>query len=1207
MRTLAKALFIVWALAILSRTAHSQQQYEFVVERDTSIIKQFTTANHSFVQQFRGGVNPIALAMSPNGRTLYSAGINSSYLSVIDVTLGAEVLRLQGVRLMSMGQTFDGHYLGGASAIDDNFFLISTAGNALKAGGYGPGISETVNLAGQMDDNPALQMSFGRVVAASNSKFFVSSDTGLASVDTSGNVLKVNLIPALGFRTNGSERCGLALSADGSELANARQEWLYAINPNTNQVIKVFDTGKDISAIAFNPASFTLYAVRIGSGQLLLSTFDMNPSSPQFGALIAESVLVNQPVGFGGIGLKTTMRVSSDGSMLFITIGAYGLSPNSWVINTATYATSSYTDGESVVTLELGNAQSPNITNPQPSLTLPNNLGGNVPVPTVAGTGIVARIGNLDLLPVNSGAGGSFVTVPPAQPAQIGKVIEINAGGLDIVSELMSQVVGAVAIVSPANYMPISQVVSANSGEATLGILNAPGGNSLVPTVPTPLGVYDLAFTSDGAYVYGVNLREYLTALNLQTGTVQQVKVSNDTNGAMFGIAAAGDPAAGTSRMYVSAITSSGDIQLLIVDANPSSETFNTVIQTQYAGLSNVGAFIFTNAVTQDGHYVFTPSVSYDETGTHGQLVVFDTVAQSATVVSTDAWNIIGGTVRMQLVSGDTYLLMEGNDGSLKGLNVTTPTSPSLAFTIPAIAADESQTEFDSFEVQGSRLYSVDSIRGEVNAYSFDPIENSFNPIGMYTFSGIPGLSDIDVSQDGTTLYVAMQNTDSVGVLSAAAVANSSPNALITSIRTGLGAYLARVRPPTPTGSGTNVIVQPIPNVTITFSNVSEGGTTSVSVVNSTNVTVPQGFQLFNPPVFYQVTTTASYTLPVTVCFGFDPKQLTNPALVVVLQQQGQQFVPQPTSVNTNTSQACAQVQTLTGLFAVGFATTPEAGSSISINQPLSPTQVNLFTFGTFNYKVQYPVGTTFAPVNMTVTATFTPQDSFSRRLVETQFSGASCIIYDNTSGNCIVFSISCTQPDGITPAPCPPSPDNAYDVFVSTSYDTQQSIINPGFLHAPTGTNNWENIFTSFSLFKVDPTTAGKTKNFSDFVAVDLGVPAGVTAGTFGGFSPPLATRNDRVFSVGTTIPVKVTATSITNPKVFVSNASVFLSLAKGTTSIPSSAANHKGSGNQLVYNPVLHDYEYFLSTVGLSPGTYSVTVYSNSFAAHTVNFQLH
>ena len=1205
MQRLAKILLVVWTLVVLPTTAVSQQ-YEFVPERDTSLIKQFRVSDHSLVQTFRGGANPASLAMSPNGRLLFSAGINSTYVSVIDVTLGAEVLRINGPRLISMGQTPDGHLIGGASAVDDNFFLISTAGRAMKTGGFGPGVSMQVSLAGQMDDAPGTQIGFGQVLAVSNSKFFVSSDTGLASVTSAGVVQKVSLIPALGFQTNGAARSSLALSADGTELVNARGPYLFVVNANTGGVTNVFNTGAPISAIAFSPVSLNLYALRINSGQLVISTYNMNPASPQFGTLSSQSVLVNPAPPVGPVLLRSTMRVSNDGSQLFVAIGFYGLSPNSWVINTATSAMTSYTDGESLSTIELGNAQLPAVTNPQPSQTIANNVGGNVPVPTIGGGGIIARIGNLDPVQVISAPGGSFATVPPGQPAQIGKVIEINASGTDIASELVSQVVGAVAIVSPASFMPTSQVVVANAGEATLGTMNTSSNTSIVPTVPAMLGVYDLAYTSDGSYVYGANLREYVTALNLQNGTVQQLHVSNDAGGILFGIAA-GSPAPGTSRMYISAISAADDIQLLVLDATPGSDTFNTVIQTMNAGLSNIAGYIFTNAATQDGHYVFTPAFYSDEVGNfHGELVIFDTIAQSATTVQTDQWNI-GGSVRMVLTSGDTLLLMEGNDGSLKVLNVANATSPFLQLTIPAIAADNSATEFDSFEVYGTLLYSVDSIRGEVTAYNFDIAGENFSPIGTYTFGGSPGLSDVDISPDGTTLYVAMNNTDSVGVLNAAAVAASSPGALVTSVRTGLGAYLARIRPGTPTNAGTGVVVQPLPDVTLTFSTVYEGGTTSVAVLNSTGVTVPPGFQLFNPPVFYQITTNASYAPPVSVCFNYDPTQLNNPLLVVVLQQQGNVFVPQPTAVDTNTNQACAQVQTLTGLFAVAFASTPQAGSSISITQPLSPTQVNLFTFGTFNYKVQYPPHTTFAPVDMTVTATFTPQSVYAGRVGETSFSASKCIVYDTAGGNCVIFSISCTQPDGITPAPCPPSPDGSYDVFVSTSYDTSQSITNPGFLHAPTGTDNWENIFTSFSLFKVDPTTTGKTKNFSDFVAVDLGVPPGVTAGTFGGFGPPLAPQNPRVFSVGYTIPVKVTATSVSNPKVIVSNASVFLSLAKGTVSIPFSQANKKGSNNQLIYNPVLRDYEYYLSTVGLAPGTYSITVYSNSFSAHTVSFQLH
>jgi hypothetical protein len=54
-------------------------------------------------------------------------------------------------------------------------------------------------------------------------------------------------------------------------------------------------------------------------------------------------------------------------------------------------------------------------------------------------------------------------------------------------------------------------------------------------------------------------------------------------------------------------------------------------------------------------------------------------------------------------------------------------------------------------------------------------------------------------------------------------------------------------------------------------------------------------------------------------------------------------------------------------------------------------------------------------------------------------------------------------------------------------------------------------------------------------------------------------------------------------------------------------SPANHKGiAPDQFLYDPKKAVYEFYLSTEGYQPGDYSLTVFSNSFAAQVVTFTL-
>ncbi len=73
--------------------------------------------------------------------------------------------------------------------------------------------------------------------------------------------------------------------------------------------------------------------------------------------------------------------------------------------------------------------------------------------------------------------------------------------------------------------------------------------------------------------------------------------------------------------------------------------------------------------------------------------------------------------------------------------------------------------------------------------------------------------------------------------------------------------------PNTPIGP---TVVVSTENATITFDNVTGSGSTTVTE-NETGPAIPQGFEIAcDPPVYYDVVTTASYTDEITVCFSYD-------------------------------------------------------------------------------------------------------------------------------------------------------------------------------------------------------------------------------------------------------------------------------------------------------------------------------------------------
>ena len=70
------------------------------------------------------------------------------------------------------------------------------------------------------------------------------------------------------------------------------------------------------------------------------------------------------------------------------------------------------------------------------------------------------------------------------------------------------------------------------------------------------------------------------------------------------------------------------------------------------------------------------------------------------------------------------------------------------------------------------------------------------------------------------------------------------------------------------TSQGSDVEVNPIPEVTLTFSSVTSAGTTTVTTT-SAGPPAPTQFRLGNPATFYDITTTSGYESPVTVCLAY--------------------------------------------------------------------------------------------------------------------------------------------------------------------------------------------------------------------------------------------------------------------------------------------------------------------------------------------------
>lgn len=118
-------------------------------------------------------------------------------------------------------------------------------------------------------------------------------------------------------------------------------------------------------------------------------------------------------------------------------------------------------------------------------------------------------------------------------------------------------------------------------------------------------------------------------------------------------------------------------------------------------------------------------------------------------------------------------------------------------------------------------------------------------------------------------------------------------------------------RPNTPTGSNIPVTPQDtatgIAPATITLSTVTQAGTTTLTTSGS-GAPPPLGFALGNPPMFYDIKTTAVYSGPVTVCINYRGVSFTDVSTLRLFHNEGGAWVDRTASLDTAGKVICGSV-----------------------------------------------------------------------------------------------------------------------------------------------------------------------------------------------------------------------------------------------------------------------------------------------------------
>jgi uncharacterized repeat protein (TIGR03803 family) len=143
------------------------------------------------------------------------------------------------------------------------------------------------------------------------------------------------------------------------------------------------------------------------------------------------------------------------------------------------------------------------------------------------------------------------------------------------------------------------------------------------------------------------------------------------------------------------------------------------------------------------------------------------------------------------------------------------------------------------------------------------------------------------------------------------------------------------------TPPGPDVEVRPVDPVTgtspvsLTFGEITESGETEVSVA-TTGPALPDGFQLGDPPTFFDVTTTATFAGEIEICFSYAGVSVPDPATAVLLHYEGTRWEDVTTSRDLAAQIICGRVTSLSP-FVVGNGATGGGTTRSGFYEPVSP------------------------------------------------------------------------------------------------------------------------------------------------------------------------------------------------------------------------------------------------------------------------------
>jgi len=1015
---------VLWvATLILTGTAFGQTAERYVtLEFNKATAHVFDAATNTEVAAIKVGNGPNSIVISPNGRLAFVSHFNSNYVSVIDLTIAAEIKRIPAL-VFQLGISADGATVVGTDQNDDGITVIDASTlNVIR----------TISFNGRLGDDPTVDgdaFASNPVVVGNTVYLETEFDFGVINLGT-GIVTDLGSTPASNFLSPISDVS--VATADGKFVMINRDGALVFINTSTNLVRSAsldFIFAFAVSASRTVSDNGVNYAYIL---QVVGTTAHFSIVDVPFG-IIGDLAL---PPSFP-IDLMAHIVPNSDGTRVLLT--THSAKPNVYTVDTSNPAAPALVGNPISLNTNIRGVDE-RITQNQPPATAPVVAAVSAPLVVnsaatalqISGSGFASdaqvRIGHLDPQAAQFISSSLLqVSIPADAPAQDASIIVTNpnlsqgAAGADQSGILRN----AFVIASGPAFQPINEVAIVNAGDATLSVLNASTTATPNPVFPAPDRIVGLAITPDGkrAYVERTFAPATVDVFNFITNSFEASVPLNASPagqpGQTRGIVIAHRFSTGKPAAYVASSVRTGpgrfSLNLYVIDADPTSATFNTVVATLPTGEPQASPSSGGIAVTPDGHFAFVNGFELNGTG---DLIILDLTSGVSTVIPMGTLGVSAFQPMLELSPDARFLVLVANDGSAHVFDISNPPAPILFATIQSTPPAGFRPLLLEPRIIGNTMYTFDIFQNVVAIFNFNPGANNFSQLATFAIPATPTNFAVvhDVTPDGKLMYVPLREQDSVAVVDTAKVLAGDPSALLTVIGAGISPHLAAVRPATATVGATTTrytgettqnfhdianvsatLVEqgtstPIPGQTITFTlgTQSCAGATGASGVAACSITLNQA------PGSYTVT--ASFAGSANQQASSDSRGFTITAVATVTAYTGE------------TTRNYHDIANLS-------ATLVEQGTSVPI-----PSQTITFTLGT-----QSCAGTTGAtgvaacsivlnqvPGSYTVSASFAGSGNqqassasagftITREETATAYTGATVIANANTTFSAVL------------------------------------------------------------------------------------------------------------------------------------------------------------------------------------------------------------